>query len=131
MKKQLLTLYNLLQGRTRKVAWTIAPSVVVILMAFLISGCVKQKDCDCGAIGTFVYLKEPYQMRTICVKKEKVVAEITADGGHVSLITGYVPRKFQSGDSIRVRWCGEFVCKNGGTTEALPMVFTLKCLERE
>jgi hypothetical protein len=96
--------------------------------AICTAGCVKQRNCDCGLTGTFVYLKEPYEAPTNCATREKIVAEFNS----TVLITGYVPHKFQSGDSIKVRLCGEYVCKKAFTFSAnTPTIFKLKCIERE
>ncbi|MDR1113425.1 MAG: hypothetical protein LBL18_06695 [Bacteroidales bacterium] len=107
--------------------------LVCLGIAICTASCVKQRNCDCGQTGTFVYLKEPYEVWINCsIAKEKVVAEFIIDKSTTVLITGYVPHKFQSGDSIRVRLCSKYVCEDKLVTMDLrPKVFTLKCIERE
>ncbi|MDR1345889.1 MAG: hypothetical protein LBK03_04215 [Bacteroidales bacterium] len=107
-------------------------AMLCIILALAASSCVKQRNCDCGQTGTFVYLKEPYEVTTNCTTREKIVAEFIVDKGPAQYITGYVPHKFQSGDSIRVRLCSKYVCEDKLVTMDLrPKVFTLKCIERE
>jgi hypothetical protein len=128
MKQHVKNLSSLLQGTSRKVAWAVVPSVVVMLMALALSGCVKQKNCDGGRTGTFVYLKEPYKRNGI-----EIVGHFLTTGW---LITGDVPKAFQTGDTISVNVCVKLDrrSKREGflhLMDASPDIYSLKCIERE
>jgi hypothetical protein len=135
MKKRIINLYPLLQGKSRKVAWAVVPSVALILMAFVISGCVKQKDCDCGETGTFIYLESPYKPsnNTGCGKSEKIVAYFTSYDNNKKAITGYIPLSFRVHDTLNVRVCTKDICEG----QIMPAyayfttLYSLKCIERE
>ena len=137
MKKHITNLYSLLQGKSRKVAWAVVPSVVLILFAFVISGCVKQKNCDYEntKVGKFVYLKEPYNSTNavlgglrLCPENKTIVAHFIYDERDIAIM-GYIPHKFRVQDTVNVRVSLKGEC-HGIRTGDQVSIFSLKCIEK-
>jgi hypothetical protein len=118
--------------------------ILCIIMAVGCISCVKQKNCDCERIGSFVYLEKSYKMKeTACNdKEEKIVAHFYYDffsvpneakeGDDGLPIKGYVPLSFRSKTPTKVRVCLKSDC---GENEIEYVVgsatYSLKCIERE
>ncbi len=89
----------------------IATLFLCCITAAIFSSCVKQKNCE-GEYGTFIYLEEPYKLKN---SKKKITALFFPARGKKSYpfedgfitepireITGNVPAKFKTNDSIYV-----------------------------
>jgi hypothetical protein len=129
--------------------YTKLKKIIVLFMLtipLICVSCVKQKNCDCGETGTFVYLKEPYKMKgTACnnIRGEKIVAhfftnkmpdsitDIDRNKGGIT-IKGYVPQAFRSGNPIAVRLCLKWDCDGRIVVMvAGPEIYSLKCIEKK
>ncbi|MDR1112455.1 MAG: hypothetical protein LBL18_01670 [Bacteroidales bacterium] len=108
-------------------------AMLCIILTLAACSCVKQHDCNCDRLetGKFVYLKEPYKtINTACGTQGKIVAHFFKDGEKGERpLSGYVPIKFRSSDTIKVSVCYEEPCDF-----ILDMpdtyYYKLKCIER-
>ncbi|MDR1113426.1 MAG: hypothetical protein LBL18_06700, partial [Bacteroidales bacterium] len=109
--------------------------LVCLGIAICTAGCVKQRNCDCGQTGTFIYLKEPYETNGSFCKSAKITAHFINDWRNVYYISGTIPKRFQVQDSIRVSICMKNSCpqQSRGVFIDMPKesVLKLKCIERE
>jgi hypothetical protein len=107
-------------------------AMLCIILALATTSCVKQRNCDCGETGKFVYLKEPYEeISTGCSKKGKIVAHFFREKNPLYPIqlSGYVPIKYRSTDTVDVWICYENPCNFFIHAEG-PDYYELKCIER-
>jgi len=110
--------------------------LVLVGLCLSVVGCVKQKNCEEGRTGTFLYLKEPYRTKAgFCKPNVKITAHFIDDEyNEVHYITGTVPRAFQINDSIRVQVClNDIYCNedNLDTDDVKKVTFLLECIEKE
>jgi hypothetical protein len=106
-------------------------AMLCIILVLVASSCVKQRNCDCDymATGKFVYLKEPYKMWSVpCNTQGKITAHFIENQYSMPL-SGYVPIKYRSTDTIEVSICWEQAAAFC-TAEAGPDYYKLKCIER-
>jgi hypothetical protein len=79
--------------------------------------------------GKFVYLKEPYKMWSVpCNTQGKITAHFI-EGQHSMPLSGYVPIKYRSTDTIEVSICWEQAAAFCTTMDG-PDYYKLKCIER-
>ena len=102
-----------------------------------LSGCTKQKNCDCGLKGKFVYYEEPKKIM-YCGGNQDANAVLIAMG-----ITEYgitdcplyivssVPTSFMSKDTLNVAVCLNAEKRDGCRDGGASGVFKLKCIEKE
>ena len=112
--------------------------LLLFLPLFILTSCVKQKNCEEGIIGNFRYLEEPKYIKPNCqFKGEKIVANFTI--GNISetncleyFITGSIPKKYQTGDMIKVRVLLHDIHEKDikHLTVVCPAVYKLKCIEK-
>jgi hypothetical protein len=104
MKQQIKNLYSLLQGKSRKVAWAVVPSVVVILtlLLFMAEGCEKKEDVTQN--GTLIILDKP-----IKTQQYNIYAYFYPDTNDVcdpySFFCGVInkpPMQYKKGDTVKV-----------------------------
>ncbi|MDR1112457.1 MAG: hypothetical protein LBL18_01680 [Bacteroidales bacterium] len=102
--------------------------------AICTEGCVKQHDCNCDRLetGKFVYLKEPYKtVSTECGTQGKIVAHFFKEGELYPIpLSGYVPIKFRSSDTIKVSACYQEPCDLIFPIVEGTYYYKLKCIER-
>ena len=109
----------------------------LLLLASLLAttGCIKQKNCDCGVSGTFVYLKKPYDAPVECTSKDqRVVAHFYSDDvpdEGIIYITGNVPKEYRTYDTLHVSICSKYICEGKGGVTFGYKVHKLKCIEME
>ncbi|MDR1792981.1 MAG: hypothetical protein LBR36_06035 [Bacteroidales bacterium] len=127
---------TLAQGVQKKITAGIMLCMMLIT-CFLTTSCVKQKNCEQGYTGKFVYLKETYKMQgKSCPQAQKKIVGYFFFGEDVTnepwRIYGYVPPKFRSSDTVSVRLSYKSHC-DGKITLAIwvPEIFFLTCIEEE
>lgn len=100
---------------------------MVVFVITIMTGCIKQKNCKDCISGKWIYLKEPIKIVSNC--DDEAVAYFYPDSGISEMcITGKVPRKFQTLDTINVCVELESTCPQGpilGFT-----TYKLKCIEQ-
>jgi len=114
----------------------------ILILLFLpllgLTSCVKQKNCEgCKEreeVGWLQYLKEPvtnsfYAVNENARKKITAIFYFDIDDEWGIPIAGNIPKKYQSGDFIRVRVCIEHVEKAGTADHIL--LCKLTCIEKE
>ena len=115
---------------------------ILCLVLVGLASCVKQKNCEGGIVGTFQYLEEPIHIKPYCQFKEKKITSVFwADsynnrGSWEQYITGNIPTRYMSGDSIRVRICLKNIHEGDAMTLAVQCddyygVYKLTCIEKE
>ena len=109
--------------------------LVLVGLCLSVVGCVKQKNCEEGISGTFLYLKEPYKTNGKFIKRDvKITAHFIGEDkfSTAHYITGTIPQKFQTDDSIRVRISlSEIRYKPSNKDVARMPISSLKCIEKE
>jgi hypothetical protein len=109
-------------------------AMLCIILVLAASSCVKQHDCDCDRLetGKFVYLKEPYKtVSTECGTQGKIVAHFFRDKDQdLKPLSGYVPIKFRSSDTIKVSVCYQEPCDLIFPIVEGTYYYKLKCIER-
>jgi len=111
--------------------------ILLILSIFGLISCVKQKDCDCGLTGKFIYFEETEEI-IYCASKQKVnalfIPEVSFPGYSSSFyyIIGSIPNKFKTKDTLNVTVClKEKRPRDICFTEGVGAIYTLKCIEKE
>ena len=135
MKINVKNLFPKAQGALKKVT-AVTLCLVWVGLCLSVVGCVKQKNCDEGINGTFLYLKEPYKTGSAFIKHNvKITAHFIIDEyNEVWSITGSVPHRFQTNDSIRARVYLKEIHHNDDkihTNDVKKNIYLLKCIEKE
>ena len=113
--------------------------ILLTLFALTLTSCVKQKNCDCGLTGKFVYLDK--EIRSAC--GDKITAVFVPYGiytnGYIDAetylsthyIAGYIPNKFRKNtDNVTV--CVEEIKKDRFCVYyGISSVYKLTCIEKE
>ena len=135
MKLNMKNLFPKAQGVLKKVT-AVTLCLVLVGLCLSAAGCIKQKNCEEGRTGTFIYLNKPYKTGTdFCQLNVKITAHFIDDEYSIILpIAGYVPRIFQTNDSIRARVCLNEFCPNDGkirTADIKKAIYSLNGIEKE
>ena len=94
-------------------------------------GCVKQKNCDCGLTGKFVYYENSEKI-IYCGRKVMANALFIPDNSlGYCYINGNVPIKFKSKDTLYVTVCLKEEHPNFCLAFGVSAIFKLKCIEKE
>ena len=103
-------------------------ALCVVMMG--LASCVKQKNCDCGITGKFIYYENPEEI-IYCGYPKDVNALIISDDREYC-IDGSIPKKFQVRDTLQVNACLKKVSRNGPClAHGIPTIYKLKCIEKE
>ena len=103
---------------------------VLVMAALLQTGCVKQKQCEMGIVGTLKYYEDYLTINTITIKAEFIPDNHAL--GPFYFIYGYIPKEYQVLGDQRV--CvlmrdGKILAADPYTT-AITMAYKIDCIER-
>jgi len=134
MKSNVKNLFPKAHGALKKVT-VVMLCLVLVGLCLSVVGCVKQKNCEEGINGTFLYLKEPYKTNHKFTKENVKITGHFIDNefyNGVWYITGSIPQKYQTDDSIRVKVSlSEIRYKPIRKTVTRTPIYSLKCIEKE
>lgn len=105
--------------------------LIVIILCFITTGCVKQSNCDCcdQKIGRFVYYEEPQEI-IFCAEKTETSGLYITPEGHGVHIVGYIPKAFRVKDTIDVKICLKVIKREICRYYGVPSVHKIKCIEK-
>jgi len=103
-----------------------------VFFCLLAIGCVKQKNCDCGLKGKFVYYENQEEI-IYCGHERKVNAAFfsTDQPEFPYYIVNSVPAKFKLKDTLNVIVCLEQEKRDICMTYGIGSVYKLKCIKKE
>ncbi|GHV43386.1 hypothetical protein FACS1894180_2300 [Bacteroidia bacterium] len=113
---------------------------------FVSTSCTKQKNCECGLTGRFIYYEEPQEV-IYCGdsqnKKVNALFILNGDEGvpdtllYKYYIVGSIPKSFQTQDTVYVNVCLKEINDGpylfAGTSDFFPCeysIYKLKCIEK-
>jgi len=97
-----------------------------------LTSCVKQKNCDCGVTGKFIYYENTEEIIYCGYSKEVNALIISNDREYYYYIDGSIPKKFQVRDTLHVKACLKEVSRNGHClAHGVSTIYKLKCIEKE
>ena len=116
--------------------------LLLLLHALGLASCVKQRNCDCGLSGKFIYFEIPETIICRGYDCEVNAAFIPNGLTEESLLYGYysrynivgsIPKEFKTKDTLNVSVClKEENVKSGIHLAAgVAVVYKLKCIEKE
>lgn len=118
-------------------------SFLFIMFILLMASCVRH-SCEYGEPAKFVYLKEPYAVKSIhngktYTIKAHVITDITNGGWGLYEVIGPIPRAFQTEDTLNVKVSLERVPHvKGWFNFVIPLgpdetywVYKITCIEKE
>jgi hypothetical protein len=106
-----------------------------------LTNCVKQKNCDCGLTGKFVYYEKP-QKEIVCGYEHLITAFFIPDYtwtndsaiGNITPyygpIVGNVPKEYQTTDTIHVTVCLKEQIEGFCLAYGWSNMYKLKCIEK-
>ena len=116
---------------------TVAILCMVLVSVFAITSCIKQKKCDCGISGKFVYFEEPEEI-IYCGNERKVNAAIVPNDLieerrflNYYCIVGSIPKEFRTKDTVNVTVCLKEEKRGVCLAHGVGVVYNLKCIEKE
>ena len=110
-------------------------AMLCLVLVGLCLSCVKQKNCDCGLKGKFVYFEKPEKINFCCNYDVKVNAVFFSNSQtefYRCYIVGSVPENFKTKDTVNVSVCLK-EDKNNPCYKGcgLTVIYKLKCIEKE
>jgi len=104
--------------------------ILLLIPVLGLTSCVKQKDCECGLSGKFVYYDPPEEI-IYCGNFKNVNALFISENKGMYYITGTIPNKYQVNDTINVSLCLKEVKKSGCRFYGVSVIYNLTCIEKE
>ena len=106
---------------------TVMKKIILFLLAITtlsLTSCVKQKNCDCGLSGQFIYYDPPAEVLYCGGDTPMNAVFITGDSCYsVShFILGNVPKNFRTKDTLNVSVCLKKEARNGCLTFGITAV---------
>ena len=105
---------------------------ILCLVLVGLASCVKQKNCDCGLKGKFIYYETP-QENLGCGAGE-YYAIFIPDDQHLGSCRIYsdIPKKFQTKDTISVSVCFNIDPSSAHNAYSIDCrKYKIKCIEKE
>jgi hypothetical protein len=101
----------------------------LFLSGIIVTGCVKQSDCNCALTGKFVFLKDPYiSDSSFYIEDEEIKAHFISDFNQIYYIYGTIPKKFQGTDTSLVNICVK-TPYSGRTLDLRKDIYSITCIE--
>jgi len=102
---------------------------LLALPVLCLASCIKQKKCDCGMTGKFVYFENKEEI-IYCGNKINVNAVFFSTES-MHYIVGSIPKKFQVKDTTNVVVCLKKEKQGICLAYGISSIYKLKCIEKE
>ena len=103
--------------------------ILIVLTTLVLTSCVKQKNCDCGLSGKFIYYDPP--VYDFYCGYERLINAYFYTPEHGYCIVGSIPKEFRTKDTLNVSVCLKKEKQHGCLAFGLGEIFNLTCIERE
>ena len=105
--------------------------ILLLIPALGVTSCVKQKNCDCGLTGKFIYYEKPEEIIYCGYPKDVNALFISDNTDSWYYITGSIPNKYKINDTINVSLCLKEVKRDWCLAFGVSVIYNLTCIEKE